>query len=54
MAPMEDTAMSTEKKHKYKCDVCGETITLFVNPTVPPTHACPKQAKRVVEFKEVK
>lgn len=51
---MEGTAMSTEKKHKYKCDVCGQTLTLFVTPTTTPTHACPKQAKKIVEFKEVK
>ncbi|CAB4185260.1 hypothetical protein UFOVP1130_22 [uncultured Caudovirales phage] len=52
---MEGHTMSTDKKIKrnYKCDACGDVLTLFVNPSVPPVHACKKQANRSVEFTEV-
>ena len=41
-------------KHKYKCPVCGETVTLYVNPSQPPSHACKQNADKVVEFVKVK
>lgn len=46
--------MSDKPKRKYKCDVCGQSLIVFVNPTTPPVHPCPKQSNRSVEYKEVK
>jgi competence CoiA-like predicted nuclease len=41
-------------KKKYKCPVCDEQVTLYVNPSEPPSHACKKNADKVVEFVETK
>lgn len=41
-------------KHKYKCPVCEETLTVYVNPSQPPSHPCKLSANKVVEFVKVK
>lgn len=49
--------MSEERqktKRRYSCAGCGQVLVLYVNPSEPPVHACPKQANRSVEFEELK
>lgn len=41
-------------KHKYKCPVCGEAVTVYVNPSQPPSHPCKLSANKVVEFVKIK
>lgn len=58
MASLEgSTGMSEERqktKRRYSCAGCGQVLVLYVNPSEPPVHACPKQANRSVEFEELK
>jgi transcriptional regulator NrdR family protein len=52
---MEGSAMKAPLvTRNYKCPVCDERLTIYVNPSEPPTHVCKKSANKVVEFEEVK
>lgn len=50
----EVTDQPSKTKRTYKCALCGEQVTLYVNPSAPPTHPCKKQSNRTTEMAEVK
>ena len=40
-------------KTKWRCERCGVTVTLYVNPSQPPTHPCSKKLKQTLPLNRV-
>lgn len=44
MASMED------RKSQWECRNCGQTVTLWVRPSAPPTHTCKKSRNQTINL----